>query len=75
MTLPMYPEGLVHFRVHLAAHGWGPRRRSESAGAQARALAAVLFRYVPESKRHRTPLTHTRGVGRHSGVTCDPWHL
>ena len=37
MTLPMYPEGLVHFRAQLVAHGLGPRRRSKRARAQARA--------------------------------------
>ena len=66
MTLPMHTSSLVRFRAQFVACGWGPRGRSERARAQARALAAVLFRYVPESKRHRTPLIQTRGVGRHS---------
>ena len=41
VTLPMYPEGLVHFRAQLVVRGWGPRRHSERRRARAR---AVLFR-------------------------------
>ena len=66
MSLTMYSDGLVPRRLPIRRARVGT---TEALGARARAggrAAAVLFRYVPESKRHRTPLIQTRGVGRHS---------